>query len=84
MFCGLLFLLLAAPPVPRLVDPVPNPWAGPAKSFVVGVQGPILTPDFTHFELELSSDAGLAGTLFCAKLRGLQHPLSHRGRPRRR
>lgn len=70
MFCGLLVLLLAAPPVPRLVDPLPNGWAGPRKSFVVAVPGPVLTPDFTHFELELSADGGLASAFSCTNAPG--------------
>lgn len=62
---------LAAPPLPRLVDPINNTWAGPAKSFVVAVQDSgVLTPDFTHFELELLFDGGAAGSFWCGNSPG--------------
>jgi hypothetical protein len=62
---------LAAPPVPRLVSPLNNAWAGPSKSFVVGQEGSaVLTSDFTHFEVEMLSDAGLAGSFWCTNSPG--------------
>lgn len=59
-------LALAAPPLPRLASPGPNGWAGPSKSFVLALDAsPVLTAEFTHFQLEFLQDAGSLTTWSC-------------------
>ncbi|GMU62989.1 MAG: hypothetical protein AMXMBFR34_47520 [Myxococcaceae bacterium] len=57
----------AVPPVPRLVQPTNGEWTSPAKTFSLGQQGSAtLTGAFTHFEIEVFTDAGVAATTWCS------------------
>ncbi|MEW5740031.1 MAG: hypothetical protein AB1938_13950 [Myxococcota bacterium] len=57
----------AVPPVPRLLSPRANEWTGPSNDFSLAQQGSaLLTADFTHFEIEVSTDAGVLATYWCS------------------
>lgn len=58
---------LAAPPLPSIVGPRNDAWAGPDTEFVIAQVGsPTLTATFTHFEVEVFTDAGLVTSFWCS------------------